>query len=115
MASICKPEFQRNLLDLGHLHVDFWQRLAVLSVRALEGFRRQQRLGLQALSPWQEGTARGLLSLDNTETAAQRYRDLYIEEMRNSEQVAWITYEEIKVWNDSFVDQWEKLAKSASV
>ena len=55
----------------------------------------------------------GVPDLDAAKRAASEYRDLYVEEFRNSEQVAWITYEEIQVWRESFVNQWEKLARSA--
>ena len=108
MVTLFQPEFQNNLLGLGKLSVDFWQRMLLLSAHATESFgnrlyRLQSNCAGQALN--------GLLG---EQREAADCGQAYLEEVRNSEQVALMTYEEMQVWLDSFAHQWQKLSGASA-
>jgi len=119
MFNILRPEFQQSLLRLGQLSVEFWHRTLLLSVSGAEScglrfHRLQTQCRGQVFDDFVRLTNRGS-GLDVSaypEQIISACSDAYMEEMRNSEQVASITYDEMRVWNDSFLKEWRRLAHS---
>ena len=122
MVNVFRSEFQEGLLRLGELSVGFWNRTLLLSVTGTESCGlRLQRLQSQcrdkalsdfiSLTNWKPGPE-SEVNGGIPEQFVTTCSDAYMEEVRNSEQVALITYEEMWVWLDSFADEWRKLANS---
>ena len=120
MVNIFRNEFQEGMLRLGQLSVGFWHRTMLLSFTGTGSYgTRFQRFQSQcrdkalsdfiSLTKWKPGSKVNTNMPEEFVTASS---DAYMEEVRNSEQVAWLTYEEMWVWLDSFVEEWQKLAKS---
>ncbi len=119
MFNTLRPEFQQSLLRLGQLSVEFWHRTLLLSVSGVEScglrlHRLQNQCRGMALDDFVRLTnwKTGLDVSDYPEQIISACREAYIEEMRNSEQVALITYDEMRVWHDSFLKEWGRLAHS---
>ncbi len=122
MASILEPEFQQSLLRLGQLNLDFWHRTLQLSIHGAGSFgKRLQRLQAQCGQKFLDGifrsTGYGYYGPDDSngsEPVMRAFSDACMEEVRNSEQVALITVEELQVWFNSFCEEWKSLARSTS-
>ncbi len=120
MVNFFRPDFQQSLLRLGHLGMDFWFRTLMLSVYGAKGSgQRLYRLQNHCREKVLEGFVRIIdrrsapkTSYEDSQEVILACREAYLEEARNSEQVALITYEEMEVWADSFYKEWRKLAES---
>ena len=64
---------------------------------------------LFGMAKWKPGSK---LKGGTPEQFVSECSDAYMEEVRNTEQVALLTYEEMWVWLDSFAEEWRKLADS---
>ena len=120
MITVVRSDFQEGLMRLGQLSVQFWQRTVLLSVTGTESCgMRFQRLQTHCrerawsdffrLTKWKPGSR---LTSDMPEDLMTACSDAYMEEVRNTEQVALITYEEMWVWLESFVEEWRNLANA---
>ncbi len=121
MVSVHRPDFQQSLVRLGLLNLDFWQRTLQLSLYGAGSFgQRLQRLQAQCGQKFLDGILRSTGSGygpddgNGSEPAMRAFSDACMEEVRNSEQVALITVEELQVWFNSFCDEWRSLASSTS-
>ena len=119
MASVLTPDLQQSLLSLGQLNVDVWYRTLLLSVSGIESFgQRLQRLQNHCRSVVLEGFFQpstqecGSRADGNPREVIAACTDAYMEEVRNCEQVALITCEEMEVWLGAYVKEWRNLAKS---
>ena len=119
MFNVKALNVQQSLVRLGHLNVEIWYRTLLLSVSGLESFgQRLQRLQAQC----EEKVLKSLLSLpsqqsgsgdgDSPEELIAACTDAYIEEIRNCEQVALITRDEMEVWLDAYFNEWRKLSEA---
>ena len=121
MVSVLKPEFQQSLLRLGQLNLDFWHRTLHLSIYGAGSFgQRLQRLQAQCGQKFLDGIFRSTGSgygpdgSNGSEPVMRAFSDACLEEVRNSEQIALITVEELQVWFNSFCEEWTSLARSTS-
>ncbi len=120
MVNLFRPEFQQSLLRLGRLGMDFWFRTLMLSIYGAKGsgqrlYRLQNHCREKAMDGFLTMVNRGSGSEAGRESSQEfilECREAYLEEARNSGQVALITCEEMEVWFDSFCKEWRKLAES---
>ncbi len=118
MVSTVRPEFQQSLLRLRQLNVAFWHRTLRMYVYGAESFgqrlqRLQTQFGREVLTSISCSTDSKNGADNNDPGAVMRaFSDACMEEVRNSEQVALLTFEELQVWFDSFREEWRSLVSS---
>ena len=118
MVNADRPKLQQSLFKLGQLNLAFWHRSLRLYLSGAESFgQRLQRLQTQ----FAQEVLTSILGATDSENGADNndpgtvmraFSDACMEEMRNSEQVALLTFEELQVWFDSSREEWRLLARS---
>ena len=120
MFSKYQSEIFQNLFRLSQLNAGFFHRTMLLSASSAESFgqrfhRFQTECGEKIMDGFfrlaQNGPAQE--NAEIPEKVALECSEAYMQEVRNSEQVALITYDEMRVWLDSFFKEWRRLANSA--